>query len=135
VSIESQLAEQIASALARSLQDNGSVLGRVEAASAKLEVEAKESVRDEESFYRGQVHGQHIADMESARIQREKYARWVFVLVAGWIIGLFIILIAQGACPKWHTFSDTVLIALISSMTINLIGTLVIVLKYIFKAD
>jgi hypothetical protein len=132
VSIESELAEQIAKALARSSPD---AHGSLESVNVAADVVAEDFVRDEEVFWRGQVHTQHIADMESARIQREKYARWVFLLVAGWIVGLFIILLAQGAYPRWHPFSDKVLIALIGSMTINLIGTLVIVLQYIFNSD
>ncbi|HEV2646403.1 MAG TPA: hypothetical protein VGU46_08585 [Acidobacteriaceae bacterium] len=104
-------------------------------ASPSPEVSAIEAYRDEKHSLDKQRFDEDIKDIQSARTQREKYARWVFLLVAAWIGALFLILIAQGACPAWHPFSDKVLIALISSMTINLIGTLVIVLKYIFKSD
>jgi uncharacterized membrane protein YhdT len=132
MTIEQQLAKQLEAALVKALQPKSGVQSQIEAASEK---EAISEVHNEEKFYKGQVHIQHIADMQSARQQREKYARWVFVLVAGWIVALFLILIAQGACPAWRPFSDKVLIALITSMTVNLIGTLYIVLKYIFRSD
>ena len=131
MSTEDQLA-QLQAAIAKSLRTVGGTVPQIEASAAQR---AEIALRGEEDFYRKEVHDQRIADMQSARIQREEYARKVFGLVAGWIAALFVILLAQGTSPTWHPFSDKVLIALISSMTINLIGTLVIVLKYIFRAD
>ena len=73
-----------------------------------------------------------MRDLRHARSQREAYAKKVFGLVAWWIAGVFALLLLQGYGPRWRPFSDKVLIALVTSMTANLIGTLVIVLKFIF---
>ena len=97
------------------------------------ETAAKRVADAEQTFYDDDLKREHIADLQSARTQREEYARNVFILVALWIGALFIILLKQGESSDWHPFSDKVLIALICSMTVNLIGTLVIVLKYIFR--
>jgi len=130
MSPEEKLSKQLEAAIDKLLKEDQQA-----PSSALAESSAKAELRKEEDFYQLDLHVEKIADMQSARTQREKYARWVFSLVAGWIGALFLILIAQGACPAWHAFSDKVLITLISSMTINLIGTLVIVLKYIFRSD
>lgn len=131
MSTEEQLSNQIQAAIERVLQaDVGSEpidLAASDEASA-VQVYGQEAV-----FLDIQKQSEQIKDMQSARTQREKYARNVFFLVAAWVVALFVILLAQGFCPHWHAFSDSVLIALISSMTVNLIGTLVIVLKYIFR--
>jgi type II secretory pathway component PulL len=131
MSTEEQLARELGQAISKELQAANTTVDSVRVSASE---KAETTLRNEEDFYQGKVREQQIADMASARTQREKYARWVFLLVAGWIIALFVILIAQGLYPKWHPFSDKVLLALIGSMTVNLIGTLVIVLKYIFKS-
>jgi hypothetical protein len=128
VSTEEQLARQLADILSKELQESDNAL------TANETLITQDAVRNEKEFYDNKLIEQQIADLESARKQREKYAGRVFFLVGAWILALFIILLAQGACPVWRPFSDKVLITLISSMTINLIGTLVIVLKYIFKS-
>ena len=92
--------------------------------------QAERFYHDEESFWNERLHDEQIADMQSARVQREEYARKVFILVAGWIVALFVLLLAQGLVATWRLFSGSVLITFV---TVNLIGTLVIVLKYIFK--
>ncbi len=61
----------------------------------------------------------------------------MFVLVCSWITPIFVVLVCQvfggSWIPAYRPLSDSVLIALISSTTVNLIGTLIIVLKYIFR--
>ncbi|ADW67186.1 hypothetical protein [Granulicella tundricola] len=129
---EQQLSERIREAIAAI--DRQTRAGMVpDIAGASVDTEAVQVVGREQDFLDLQKMKEQIKDMQSARSQRERYARWVFALVASWILALFIILIAQGACPAWRPFSDKVLITLVTSMTINLIGTLVIVLKYIFR--
>ena len=130
---EEQLSKEIEAAIARSLHPQGGILRNLSAAEGVQTAETE--LRNEEHFWQSEFHSEQIADMQSARGQREEYARKVFILVGGWIAALFVILMAQGSSSTWHPFSDKVLIALICSMTVNLIGTLVIVLKYIFKPD
>lgn len=79
---------------------------------------------------------QDIEDRKTAREQRRKYAKWVFILVCAWITAIFALLLLQVLGPVWlpkiHPLSDRVLLALITSTTIDLIGTFIIVLRYIF---
>jgi hypothetical protein len=101
---------------------------------------AIEAIEKESKFYdrkrKEDIHHQEMADRQSDRTQRETYAKRVFFLVLGWIILIFVLLLFQGFGPIVHynPLSDKVLLALITSTTINLIGTLIIVLKYIFRA-
>ncbi len=97
--------------------------------------DAKRAVVDEGKFYAEALHAETVADRRSARTQRETYARRIFRLVCAWIVLIFALLLCQGFGETIHykPLSDTVLITLISSTTVNVIGTLIIVLKYIFK--
>jgi hypothetical protein len=99
--------------------------------------EAKGQLQAEEKFWQSKHQEQQIADQAAARVQREKYANRVFYLVSAWITAIFFLLIAQCVLPRhWFTpLSDKVLITLITSTTINLIGTLIIVLNYIFRVQ
>ena len=98
--------------------------------------DAQKSFDDEKHFYADR-HNRDMADRDAARDQRRLYAKCVFGLVCAWIIAIYALLIFQvfGAVmtPLFRPLSDGVLIALISSTTVNLIGTLIIVLKYIFR--
>ncbi len=78
-----------------------------------------------------------MADRDVARAQRKTYAKYVFILVCAWITAIYLLLLCQVFGPamisQYKPLSDKVLITLISSTTVNLIGTLIIVLKYIFR--
>ena len=97
------------------------------------EQEAKRAVADEGKFYSDALQAENVSDTSrSARTQRETYARRIFRLVCAWIVLIFVLLLCQGFGDVIHykPFSDKVLITLISSTTVNVIGTLIIVLKY-----
>ena len=109
-------------------------------ADAAAQTTAKKEVAEESRFYdesrKTELHTENVADRRSARQQREKYAGRVFYLVLSWIIAIFLLLIFQGfgSAVHYNPLSDKVLLTLITSTTVNLIGTLIIVLKYIFRA-
>lgn len=98
---------------------------------------AQEAVQAEGEFYEKQLQQQTLEDRKSARTQRETYAKGIFQLVCVWIFLIFVLLLLQGFSNLvgYKPLSDPVLIALISSTTVNVIGTLIIVLKYIFKVS
>lgn len=70
---------------------------------------------------------------------RKRFGTWIFVLVAMWIAAVMVIVILAGYSetkifgevpgPK---VPDGVLIALISGMSVNVIGLLAIVINYLF---
>jgi uncharacterized protein YqhQ len=110
----------------------------VPATSAASRETAKIDVAQEAAFYeerrKRELHVETLADLKLARAQRETYARRVFVLVLVWILAMFVLLLMQGFGAYLHfSLNEKVLLALITSTTVNLIGTLIIVLKYIFR--
>lgn len=51
-------------------------------------------------------------------------------MVAGWLVAVFVILIIQACCH--HGFSDSVLITLLSTTTLNILSMLYIIARYLF---
>ena len=69
---EEQLSKEMEAAIAKALRPRGGILGRL---TASEEVNtAKTDLIEEEVFYQSQLHSEQIADMKSARVQREEYA-------------------------------------------------------------
>ncbi len=64
---------------------------------------------------------------------RRKYAFRVFLLVIGWIIGIYLLLVFQGFRFRSFHLSDNILLAAIGSTTANIIGILLIIVKYLFS--
>ena len=64
---------------------------------------------------------------------RRKYAFRVFLLVIGWIIGIYLLLVFQGFGFRSFHLSDNILLAAIGSTTANIIGILLIIVKYLFS--
>jgi hypothetical protein len=97
--------------------------------------DAKRAVEDESKFLSNALQAEILADSQAARAQRETYAGRIFALVCVWISFIFILLFLQGFGDflRYKPLSDKVLITLITSTTVNVIATLIIVLKYIFK--
>ena len=63
---------------------------------------------------------------------REKYSKKIFCLVAAWLAVMLIFVLLDGLGVD---FDSGVMIALISGTTINVIGLLAIVAKYIFPGQ
>ncbi|HEX4155747.1 MAG TPA: hypothetical protein VHY48_09050 [Acidobacteriaceae bacterium] len=98
--------------------------------------DTQKSIDDEKRFL-SERHERDMADRDAARDQRKVYAKCVFVLVCAWITAIYALLLLQvfgtRITPAYRPLSEAVLIALVSSTTVNLIGTLIVVLKYIFR--
>lgn len=64
--------------------------------------------------------------------ERKGYAGKIFMLTIIWSVLIFLILFLNG----WHilTLSDTVIVTLIGSTTINFFGFFFLVTKYLFNA-
>jgi len=100
------------------------------------DVDVQNVLEGERRSYATELHDQHLAERKEAMGQRKIYAKRVFALVCLWIVAIFLLLVfqvfGQAFTNHYHPLGDGVLIALISSTTVNLIGTLIIVLNYIF---
>lgn len=138
MSLEDELGKHLAAVLAKQFEGQApsATIPTVNAAStcgADSPAEfAEQEFQQEQGFWIGQVRAEQIQDMRSVRTQREDLAGKVFLLVALWMAGIFLIVMAQGLSPSWHPLASGVMIALITTTTANLIGTLLIVLKFIF---
>lgn len=65
--------------------------------------------------------------------ERKKYAHRIFCLVAGWLVGMFILMVFQGFGKHLGFFlSDGVLLAAIGATTANVLGMLYVVANYLF---
>lgn len=65
--------------------------------------------------------------------ERKKYAKHIFTLTCLWAILIFVILFFQGF--KLTSLSDTVLVTLITSTTLNFFGFFLLVIKYLFNTE
>lgn len=65
--------------------------------------------------------------------ERKKFAKWIFWMVVGWLVVILGIIICSGS--KCLILSDAVVIALISSTTVNVTTFFVIVTKYLFPSS
>ncbi len=64
--------------------------------------------------------------------QRKLFAERIFWLLCAWIFGMFAVVILQGFQLDMFRLSDTVLLALIGSSTVNIIGVFLVVVNYLF---
>jgi hypothetical protein len=79
--------------------------------------------------------------LKQNRKERKKYARLIFRLTCIWTLVIFVIIIANGltsiANHKYFEFhlSDSLLITLITSTTLNFFGFFLLVVKYLFNSN
>ncbi len=67
---------------------------------------------------------------------RQDYGFWLFVLAAAWIVAVLLVVLLQGFLAHRpdpiFNLSENVLIASIGSTTVNVLGLLAIVIRYLF---
>jgi hypothetical protein len=63
---------------------------------------------------------------------RKQYARSLFFLLVFWLIALLVAVFFQAFGAWGFKLSDAVLIALLSTSTVNIVGLYMVVAKYIF---
>src|SRR5205085_2446664 len=74
-----------------------------------------------------------IRKFEDDNQSRKEFSRSIFTLTVIWIF-LVLMIIIQCAGGKWH-LDDSVLIALITTTTANVIGIFIIVANYLFNKE
>lgn len=74
-----------------------------------------------------------IRKFEDDNEGRKEFSRSIFAVMVIWMFFVLMIVI-QSANGKWH-LSDSVLIALITTTTANVIGTFIIVANYLFNKE
>lgn len=74
-----------------------------------------------------------IRKFEDDNTGRREFSRSIFTVTVIWMF-LVLMIIVQSASGRWH-LSDSVLIALITTTTANVIGVFIIVANYLFNRD
>ena len=74
-----------------------------------------------------------IRKFEDDNTGRREFSRSIFTVTVIWMF-LVLMIIIQSASGRWH-LSDSVLIALITTTTANVIGVFIIVANYLFNRD
>lgn len=64
---------------------------------------------------------------------KEKFSKQIFYLTIGWLIVVLAIVVFKGYELFGFDLSDNVIMTLIGSTTANILGLLVIILKYVFS--
>lgn len=94
----------------------------------KLEAEARRLELENQS-----LEGDNIGESQD-RDQRKEFAERIFSFVCIYMFAVFFILFLCGS-PSSFKLSDTVLITLLGTTTANVIGILIIVVKYLFSRN
>jgi len=103
------------------------------------EIEISPSIPDEatkaskRSTYQDQYDAATLTNFLQNQAARKKYSHRIFIITSGWLISVILILILQGL--KIFSLSDSVLIALLGTTTINVLGFFVIVIQYLFNKN
>lgn len=109
-------------------------------------VDTEEAVKEEKKeLQEGKIHElekqslelqllkAQIRKFEDDNTGRREFSRSIFTVTVIWMFLVFMVVI-QCANGKWH-LSDSVLIALITTTTANVIGVFIIVANYLFNRE
>ncbi len=89
---------------------------------------------DEEKAYARSEKELLLEGIRQDLAERKSYARYIFVLICVWLLGMFILLLIQGFLSphQWFALSDAVILAAIGGTTINVLGIFIVVVNYLF---
>jgi hypothetical protein len=85
------------------------------------------------SLYQDQYDKATLDNFLSNQEARKKYSYRIFLITSGWLISVVSILLLAGF--KKIVLSDSVLIALLGTTTVNVLGFFLIVIQYLFNKD
>lgn len=107
--------------------------GNVEKDYDNVEIQLKKEQLREAKLRNAALEGENIGDSQD-RAQRKEFAEKIFSFVCLYMFSVFLILFLCGS-PGSFKLSDTVLITLLGTTTANVIGILIIVVKYLFSRN
>lgn len=97
------------------------------------EVNASESNFDKAKISENETQKIYNTELSTNIDERKKYALWIFFLTCFWAICIFTVVFFLGFGQYLHfKISDSVMIALITSTTINFFGFFLLVIRYLF---
>ncbi|MDD5125380.1 hypothetical protein [Methylovulum sp.] len=83
-------------------------------------------------FYQVETLKQQLKEAKDTHKLRLGYADKIFWLVCSWLIGVVIAVFMSGLNAFGFSLSDNVLIAFITSTTVNVVGLFFVVAKWMF---
>ncbi|TCD28633.1 hypothetical protein EZ456_04385 [Pedobacter psychrodurus] len=92
-----------------------------------------ETRASEEDTYKNRFDDITLLNFTQNVSARKRYSHRIFLITTGWLISVITILVAVGLAKL--KLSDSVLIALLGTTTINVLGFFVIVIQYLFNKD
>jgi len=109
-------------------------VGRIQDAPVVAAEAADSRTQSEENDWETQARAEVLRAQTQLTNQRKTFADRVFWLVVWWLSAIFGLLLLQGSLSPWGVFSieNSVLIALISGTTVNVIGVLFVVMRFLF---
>lgn len=107
-----------------------SIINEEEAASEVVESES-EYLEDEVDR---SIKFEYLQTLKQNNIERKKYAKHIFFFTCGWSASITVILVLCGLKAWCFYLSDTVLLTLITTTTVNFFGFFLLVTKYLFNA-
>lgn len=101
------------------------------------EIREESYLADESAIIRqleGDFLREELADRQQDRELRRVFADRIYRLARSWIVGMILLLVAQGvvSLTKWFHLSDQVLMVALGSTTVTVIGILHVVASYLF---
>jgi len=89
--------------------------------------------REEFVSFTREAHSARITSITQDTSERKKYARKFFVLACAWVFVITAILVLQGfGTVVRFNLSEKIVLAAIGSTTLNIVGILFVVAKYLF---
>ena len=89
---------------------------------------------DEQTARNKRLELQNKSEEQKQKMQRE-FGDWAKLIVSWWLGSVVLLLIVVGAVSFFYgtqIFSDKVLITLLAATTVNVLGMVIIVIKYLF---
>ncbi|OOQ60922.1 hypothetical protein [Mucilaginibacter pedocola] len=77
------------------------------------------------------LESEKLKSRKQDRKERKSYAHKIFVLMCMWLFSVVIIIVASGNGSLY--FTDSVLIAILTTSSANVIGLFILVSKYLFN--
>jgi hypothetical protein len=111
--------------------------GLAEAASSEVSKEPDPNTLKERAELEKERYGTQTSGLTQDIAERKKYAGFFFCLSCAWLVAIVAILMLQGfgSLSFWKApfkLSDSIVLAMIGSTTINVLGILYIVANYLF---
>lgn len=78
---------------------------------------------------------EEIESLKQDRNQRKQFAERIFLSVQNYMIIIVCLLFVQGFHVLYFSLSDTVLVTLLGTTTVNVIGIFAFVARYLFHRD